>query len=517
MDRQLDMFDPPEDHIATWSPRDLWLALSAENVSSLAEDRRVERKAGAKIRQTDELAEYMSMWSNTVDGGLLLLGIADNGEIQGLSSLPQSDLNLYESFHTTKCPEAMPDHKRIPVKINGKPDFVIASFIPYRGVLVSTNRDQSFIRRGDKKHKMSAEERDDFRSTRHERTWEQRPSPLNFPSEFNKDILKTICDNFRSLESKDSWSDIEVLKDRNLLLDHEGTVRATNALALVAGANPRSFYPSCRVRIQRFRGIAEQQGDQWRPIRDVYAEGSIPSIISKASEIIDSLNYDVTWLGRDGKFQTTNEYPKWAWFEALVNALVHRSYSYSGSEITVKFFSDRLEFESPGGFVPPVNEGNVYSQRSSRNPNMMDALRLVGFVKMTREGTRRMRESMEQWELPAPVFSQESINGVSVRVTLRNDHEKRERATSRDVASYIGVDAWKYLTETEIKILGFAFRNPRVQVAEISRLTGRTWNTSKKDLDRLVNKGHMIFNPPKYDRDPNAHYVISGNRWEEFI
>jgi ATP-dependent DNA helicase RecG len=271
---------------------------------------------------------------------------------------------------------------------------------------------------------------------------------------------------------------------------------------------PRKAIPGCRVRVQRFNTEVEGAGNEFSPIKDFYLEGSIPKILKQAQDAIGSLNYDVTWLGRDGKFVTTNEYPEWAWFEALVNACVHRSYSFSGSEINVKFFPDRLEVESPGGFVPPVNERNIYFQRASRNPHTMDALRYLGFVRMTREGTKRMKESMEKWNLPAPQFSQEMVHGVSVRVTLRNDHEVRKRSTDKDVAAYCGVDRWKALAEHEIAIIGYAFRNSRIHVAEASRITGRTWNTSKKDLDRLVNKSLLTFVPPKKLRDPDAHYEI---------
>src|SRR5262249_565769 len=84
--------------------------------------------------------------------------------------------------------------------------------------------------------------------------------------------------------------------------------------------------------------------------------GNIVKIIREASEVISDSIYDVTWLNKDGKFVTTPEYPQWAWFESLVNACVHRSYSFSGTEISIKLFPDRFEVESQGGFVPPVNE-----------------------------------------------------------------------------------------------------------------------------------------------------------------
>ena len=177
-------------------------------------------------------------------------------------------------------------------------------------------------------------------------------------------------------------------------------------------------------------------------LRDRFVEGNIVKIIREASEVISDTIYEETWLHKDGKFVTTPEYPQWAWFESLVNACVHRSYSFSGSEISIKF-PDRAEVESPGGFVPPVNEKTIYSMRSTRNYHLMDALRYLGYVRMAREGTRRIWESMEEYGLPEPVFKQEAVHGVVVRVTLMNDHETRKRSTDRDVALHFGVELWK--------------------------------------------------------------------------
>ena len=89
MSQQLPLFGFNSEHAATWTPRDLWLKLDRMNVGEFAEDRRLERKS-AKTLHFDSLAEYLSMWSNTVDGGILLGGVSDNGKIEGCSSISQA-------------------------------------------------------------------------------------------------------------------------------------------------------------------------------------------------------------------------------------------------------------------------------------------------------------------------------------------------------------------------------------------------------------------------------------------
>lgn len=498
----------PETHPATWSPREVWLRLSPHNLDSFKEDRRLERKSANRLHFAT-LAEYMSMWSNTPEGGIIVIGQEDRGALTGCADLSQDQLNRLDNFHSQMCPLAEPDSRRIPVIIDRDPNFVIAIYVPYQGVLVETTKGEAFIRRGDSKHKMSPEEMDDFRSTRQERSWEQREAgQFTFPDDFDRELIDDFCESFRAREGKPEWTDWEILRDRFLLVEREGGFYPTNALVLFAANQPRKSSPGARVRVLRFRGSEEGQGETFDPIRNFYIEGPIPRIIEKAQTEVANLVYDVTWLRKDGKFVTTQEYPYWAWFEAIVNALVHRSYTFSGSEVSIKFFDDHLEIESPGGFVPPVNAKNVYETRASRNPHLMEALRYLGFVQMNREGTRRMRDDMERLGLPAPLFTQEEENGVSIRVTLRNDHETRKRATDKQVASFVGVQTWKTLADHEIVILDHAYNNEQVTVNEVAKITNKVWRTAKKDLERLKRRGLLTFHSA-FSRDPKAHYRIN--------
>lgn len=508
---QLDLpFDEPfvaGDSSALWTPRDIWVRLNQRILEYLGEDRRLERKSPEKIH-LDDLATYYSTFSNTPDGGLIVFGIENNGKITGCSKLSTRQLNSIETCHLTRCPRARPEFKRIPVVIGQKNDFCIAIFIPYIGRLIETNKDEAWIRYGESRHKMSEEEKRDFRATRQELSFEMEVAPYKYPNDFDLRVIQDFCDAYRLRESVKNWTNEEILIDRHLARKDHGKLNPLNGLVLMAARDPRLTIPGCRVRIQRFAGTQEGTGEGYSPIRDRLVEGNIVKIIREASEAISDLIYDVTWLNKDGKFVTTPEYPQWAWFESLMNACVHRSYSFSGSEVSVKFFSDRMEIESPGGFVPPVNEKTIYHARATRNYHLMDALRYLGYVQMAREGTRRIRESMQEYGLPEPVFKQEALHGVVVRVTLMNDHETRKRATDRDVAIHFGVDLWKTLQEHEVKIAAYAFRNGAIQVSEAQRLTGRTWATSKKDLDKLTRRGVLTFVPGRYVRDPKAMYTI---------
>jgi ATP-dependent DNA helicase RecG len=90
-------------------------------------------------------------------------------------------------------------------------------------------------------------------------------------------------------------------------------------------------------------------------------------------------------------------------------------------------FDDRLEILSPGSFMPFVTATNIYTVLSvPRNPILMGALRYLDLVKLAREGTRRMKATMDEMGLPAPEFRSSREVGTHVTVILRNKIKQRK-------------------------------------------------------------------------------------------
>ncbi len=79
----------------------------------LKEDRRFERKSAKTSPRS--LGEYFSMWANTLpDGGLVAVGIEDDGVIKGCKNLSQGELNEREQAGRIYCPDARFSTKLIP-------------------------------------------------------------------------------------------------------------------------------------------------------------------------------------------------------------------------------------------------------------------------------------------------------------------------------------------------------------------------------------------------------------------
>lgn len=94
--------------------------------------------------------------------------------------------------------------------------------------------------------------------------------------------------------------------------------------------------------------------------------------------------------------------------EALVNALMHRSYR-SHSPVQIIRYANRLEIRNPGfSLKPPDHLGETGSQL--RNPRIAAALYDTRLAETKGSGIRVMRDSMEQAELTPPLFESDRGN-----------------------------------------------------------------------------------------------------------
>ena len=111
-----------------------------------------------------------------------------------------------------------------------------------------------------------------------------------------------------------------------------------------------------------------------------------------------------TYLGQDGLFVTEEEYPIFVRQEIIVNAVTHRSYSISGTEIQIKMFDNRIVVESPGKLPGLVRTNNIRYTHFSRNPRIAEFLKAYKFVKEYGEGVDRMYNELESAGLHEPEY-----------------------------------------------------------------------------------------------------------------
>lgn len=146
-----------------------------------------------------------------------------------------------------------------------------------------------------------------------------------------------------------------------------------------------------------------------------------------------------------------------------------------------------------------------------RNPTLMGALAHLEYVKCAHEGTRRIRQTMSDMELPAPEFAQAEIGHALVRVTLRNNRKVRHVWIDSKAGEIIGESLYQSLTSDERRAVNCAAEDDEglVSVSQVQRLTYRTWPSAKKLLIGLVERGIMQHEiRTGLDRDPQARFRL---------
>ena len=282
-------------------------------------------------------------------------------------------------------------------RADGENDFLLAIRVFYRPEkLVETTRGEAFVRAGNKKRRLTEDEKREIKISKGQIAYEKEPVALNYPEDFDDLLIQEFCRQYREKRGLVTHH----TREQILCLNHLGTMKDGKfqpnlACALLFALDPRGVIPGARIRFLRFEGTEERSGQQYNAVKDTFIDGPLPRLIQETEEVVTSQIRDFTRLRNDGKFYTRPEYPSDVWLEAIVNACVHRSYNLRNMNIFVKIFDNRLVVESPGAFPPPVTPENIYDTHNPRNPHLMNALFYLDYVKCAHEGTRRMRDHMK--------------------------------------------------------------------------------------------------------------------------
>jgi ATP-dependent DNA helicase RecG len=502
--RQLE-FDWAEVERNRYEPSRLFDASTEEVLTRLPEGQHFDRKS-ARIAPR-ALAETICAFSNSdARGGVIAVGIRERA-VEGFQDVGEPALNRLIHAHLEFCPQAICRHKT--VSYAGKTVLLIlVEYHPHR--VVELTDGTVFLRFGDRNRRLSPEEIVRLRHDKGEVPFELEPVEEATLSDLDQDLVGEFAQAVRNAENLEfDKSDADVLIQRHLARFPHGRFQPLNAAILLFGKDPVRFFPGCKVRFIRYEGTEERTGQELNVVKDAMVEGPVPTQIKRAAEVVFSQLREFQALQPDGRFRVVPEYPLDCVYEAIVNACVHRSYSAKNMNVFVRMFDDRLEVESPGGFVPPVTPENIYEQHVPRNPILMDALRYLRFVRCANEGTRRMRHLMEQSGLPMPKFHQESDRMSKVVVTLRNSMQQRKTWIDRDLTRHVGETLAKSLTSDEIRVLNYLAESGQITVSHAHRITSlRTWHSARKLMDGLLKKG-LVKEIKTKVRDPKAHFVLA--------
>jgi ATP-dependent DNA helicase RecG len=183
---------------------------------------------------------------------------------------------------------------------------------------------------------------------------------------------------------------------------------------LVLGIEPTAFIGGAYVQFLRLDGT-----DLAAPITDAKdVRGPIPQLLRQLEEVLAAHITTATDVRSAPIERRYPSYPLGALVQTVRNAVLHRNYDGTNAPVRVLWFDDRIEILSPGGPFGQVTVENFGQEGvvDYRNPNLAEAMRVLGLVQRFGVGIPITRSELERNGSPAPQFV---VNATNVLVTLR--------------------------------------------------------------------------------------------------
>ena len=209
-----------------------------------------------------------------------------------------------------------------------------------------------------------------------------------------------------------------------------------------------------------FKDRAEFSGSLFRQMEDIYA-------------YIDRFNrIRAEFPGL--KRVDTRDYPPEAVREAMINAIVHRDYSYSASTF-ISIFDDRIEFVTLGGLPKGIAMSDVMMGGSvPRNCRLANIFYRLHLVEAFGTGMLKIKECYTDYACQPAV----EVSENAFKITLPNVNFEAE-TTSRENS----------LSEKEQRILEFISAKQPVSRAEIEAASGLSQSVTVRTLKKLLELG----------------------------
>ncbi len=461
------------------------------------EDKSFDRKSARK--EPKEMLRHLIGFANA-DGGLLVVGIEDDGEITGFNypKAHQPEEFIHALYNLQKMPIPVTHHLLDVTNNKGQPDHILVFDVcaSYNQVMISHDG-RVFLRSKDETLELNFEQRLQLEYEKGQRAFEERSIET---ADFD-DLDMALLEQYRLKLNTDRTIE-EILKARNLITK-EG--KLTNACILLFGKEPTRYFPNARLRFLRYEGKAPLTGKAFNVVKEFMLEEPIPKLLESAKSVLKSQLREFQRLDDNGQFIKIDEYPEFAWLEGIVNAITHRSYSNQGDCIRISMFDDRLEIFSPGGLPRPVTLENMYYTRFSRNPKIARILYEFGWVKELNEGVNRMVQEMQDYQLNRPSYFEPNENAV--KLILENNIEHRTLRELEHIENILTQDVMSTLNQSEILVLQYLYTHKTISVKSVKDILNRSHITASRILKGLEQKGILTWYGLS-STDPTQYYTL---------
>ena len=353
-------------------------------------------------RQADDLATELVALANT-QGGTLILGVDDDGQVVGLADDPQRVEERVMGL-CRACDPPLTVTTEV-VEVEGHPLLMIhvpaGADTPYRV------RGRCYVRVGSTTQRASREEERRLFQESGQVLYERTPLEEADYEDLDEGKLQryfeqrapgAVVNTGRALRELVEQADLPFLVRRG------DQLVPTVAAMLLFGRRPTYYLPQAIVSAARFAGL---EIDVTAIDRGSF-RGTVNELIEQGVAFVARNMRTASILSEADFPRRTDipEYPLKAVREAITNAVMHRDYSLAGQTVTLAMFDDRLEVFNPGGLVRGMTlEDLGTGKHLARNPTLAEAMRQLGWVERFGTGIRLIRREMKELGSAEPCFA----------------------------------------------------------------------------------------------------------------
>ena len=382
----------------------------------LGEDSTIEfnRELPRRADMADEIAAFAN-----ARGGVILIGVDDDGTIVGLN---RQELDAAEETVVQICRDSIdPVVHIVTDKLRIDDKNLLKIEVP-QSPFVHKSSDDYFIRQGSSKMEMSTEWLGQLLQNR------SQVHRISFDEQFvpntNKDTLKEPLYLRFITEGAIEREQIEdLLLKRRLLVKEGQEYRASVAGVLMCSDTPDDYLYNSFIQAVFYNG-EEKDANYQIDAKDF--KGPLDQQIVDAFKFVQRYN-QVSARKEIGRIERA-QYSMRAVFEAIVNAVVHRDYSKTGSKIRLFMFADRLELYSPGALANTLTVDDLPYNQATRNELLARLLSEITldddmskqvvrrhFLERRGEGVRIILDESKTLSGKVPVYE---LFGEELRLTI---------------------------------------------------------------------------------------------------
>ncbi len=351
----------------------------------------------------DSFAKEMAALLN-LEGGHIFLGVEDDGTVTGLTREPKkAEEWVMEVARTHVQPALVPYWETIPWDESAAIGIVSlpahSPDKPYKAKHGSAWVTQ--IRVGSTTRDATREEEARLYQQSGLMRYDLKPVPGSDWSDLDR---RRLVNYFRDIRRQDSPEDRDdegwrqILTNTDLAVQDRGRAIPTVGATILFAHRPARHLPQAGITAVAYAGAEKDYAAKERLV----VRSPAVSLLSPTGETLETglieqalafvrRNTDVrAEVDEGGRRNERWDFPLDAVREAVVNAVVHRDYTISVTDIELSIYADRLEVVSPGRLPNTVTVAKMrVGYRASRNELIKDVLRDYRYVEATGLGVPR--------------------------------------------------------------------------------------------------------------------------------